>query len=271
VVLLHGFPQDGGCWDAVVPRLHAAGLRTLVPDQRGYSPGARPGGRAAYRMPALVDDVVALLEDRGLERAHVVGHDWGGAVAWAFAAWEPARTTSLTVLSTPHPAAMVSALRGRQALASWYMAAFQLPVLPEVVLPRVLPRLLRSSGLPHEVAERYARRLGGVDARRAALDWYRAIPFSGRQVGDVDVPTTYVWGERDPALLRRAADLTERHVRADYRLEVLTAGHWLPETRPAEVAAAVVGRVRGSGTQDEGQHARQGDADRRDEGHPPAP
>ncbi len=214
---------------------------------------------------------MALLDDRGLARAHVVGHDWGGAVAWALAAWHPDRVASLTVLSTPHPAAMVRAMAGEQALASWYVAAFQLPVLPEAVLPRVLPRLLRSSGLPDEVADRYARRLGTVGARRAALDWYRAIPLSRRQVGDVEVPTTYVWGEQDPALRRRAAELTGRHVHAAYRFEALRAGHWLPETRPAEVAAAVVERVRGSGTHHEGAHAQQRDPDRRDEGHPAAP
>lgn len=246
VVLLHGFPQDGGCFDAVVPHLHAAGLRTLVPDQRGYSPGARPRGRWAYRTSELVADVEALLDDRGLAAAHVVGHDWGGAVGWALGAWLPDRTTSLTVLSTPHPAAMVAALPGEQALASWYMAAFQLPVLPEAVLPLVLARVLRGSGLPPEVAQRYERRAAGVGARRAALDWYRAIPFSRRRIGPVDVPTTYVWGAQDPTLRRRAAELTAGQVRGPYRFEELEAGHWLPETRPVEVADAVLRRVRGS-------------------------
>ncbi len=247
VVLLHGFPQDGACFDAVVPQLHAAGLRTLVPDQRGYSPGARPWGRWAYRTSELVADVEALLDDRGLEAAHVVGHDWGGAVAWALGAWLPERTTSLTVLSTPHPAAMVASMRGEQALASWYMGAFQLPALPELVLPLVLPRLLRSSGLPPAAADRYARRLGSLGARRAALDWYRAIPFSRRRIGPVDVPTTYVWGAQDPALRRPAAELTAGQVRGPYRFVELGAGHWLPETRPDEVADAVLRRVRASG------------------------
>lgn len=244
VVLLHGFPQDGSAFDDVVPHLHAAGLRTLVPDQRGYAPHARPWGRWAYRTAELVADVEALLDDRGVAAAHVVGHDWGGAVAWALGAWLPERTRSLTVLSTPHPAAMVAALPGGQALASWYMAAFQLPVLPELALPLVLPRLLRSSGLPPAVAEGYARRLGSFGARRAALDWYRAIPFSRRPIGPVDVPTTYVWGARDPALRRRAADLTARQVRGAYRFVELEAGHWLPETRPDDVADAVLRRVR---------------------------
>ena len=131
VVLLHGWPQDHSAWSRVVPALHAAGLRTLAPDQRGYSPGARPRGRAAYGMGELVDDVVALLDAAELSRAHVVGHDWGGAVGWALAERHPERVRTLTVLSTPHHHAMAWAMRhGDQLRRSWYMAAFQLPLLP---------------------------------------------------------------------------------------------------------------------------------------------
>ena len=135
VVLLHGFPQDAGAFDRLAPALHSAGLRTLAPDQRGYSPGARPAGRSAYRVRALVDDVLALLDAAGLSSAHVVGHDWGGAVGWALAAWHPWRVRTLTVLSVPHPAAMAQAMvSSDQALRSSYMAFFQLPVVPERVL-----------------------------------------------------------------------------------------------------------------------------------------
>ena len=106
VLLLHGFPQDGTSWSGVAPVLRRAGLRTLVPDQRGYSPGTRPRGRRAYRLELLVQDAVALLDAAGLERAHVVGHDWGGIVAWTLAAHRPERTASLTVASVPHPRAL---------------------------------------------------------------------------------------------------------------------------------------------------------------------
>ncbi len=244
VVLLHGFPQDAGSWDEVSERLRGNGFRTLAPDQRGYSPGARPSGRRQYRLSQLVGDVLALLDDRGLASAHVVGHDWGGAVAWALAARYPARVRSLTVVSTPHPRAMAAALPGAQALASWYIGAFQLPVVPEVVLSRTLPALLRRSGLPGPQVERYAARMAEPGALPAALGWYRGVPLSRVPVGEVDVPTTYVWGAQDPTLRRRAAETTERFVRAPYRFEVLDAGHWLPETRPDEVAAAVLDRVR---------------------------
>ena len=132
VVLLHGFPQQPFSFDAVAGRLNAAGLRTLTPTQRGYTPAARPTRRRDYRTAATAADVVALLDTAGLAQAHIVGHDWGGSQAWGTAGWHADRVVSLTVLSTPHPAAFVKSLwTSRQGLLSWYMALFQLPALPE--------------------------------------------------------------------------------------------------------------------------------------------
>ncbi|MPV38729.1 alpha/beta fold hydrolase [Georgenia subflava] len=245
VLLLHGFPQDGTSWSRVVPHLHAAGLRTLVPDQRGYSPGARPPGRGAYRLEFLVADVLGLLDSLGLARVHLVGHDWGGGVAWAAAARAPERTASLTVLSTPHPAAMLASMpRSRQPLRSGYMAAFQLPALPERLIAPRLEQALRRRGLPAADAGRYARRMREPATLTAALNWYRALPMSHVRTPPVTVPTTYVWGARDFALGRTAAELTERYVHAPYRFVELSAGHWLPETEADEVAAAIIARTR---------------------------
>ncbi|MFC8921864.1 alpha/beta fold hydrolase [Cellulosimicrobium sp. NPDC057127] len=242
VVLLHGFPEDSSSWTRATPLLHEAGLRTVALDQRGYSPRARPLARAAYRLDFLVQDVLALLDRTG--PAHLVGHDWGGNVAWALAAWAPERVRSLTVLSTPHPGALVRSLtRSDQALRSLYAGFFQLPVLPEVLLSRAMPSLLRRSGVPAEDADRYAARMREPGALRAALNWYRALPLARTPVADVTVPTTYVWGSGDQALGRRAAEDTERFVRAPYRFVELDTGHWLPETTPTEVAGAVADRV----------------------------
>jgi pimeloyl-ACP methyl ester carboxylesterase len=242
VVLLHGFPQDESCFDGVVPVLHEAGLRTLVPAQRGYSAAARPPGRAAYRLQECVADVVALLDAAGLGTVHLVGHDWGGAVAWRLGYRHANRLRSVVVLSTPHPGAMTEALlRSPQALQSSYIGFFQLPWLPEQVLSRVLRRGLLASGLPTAAADRYLRRLGEPGALTAALNWYRALPWSlTAPIGAIPVPTTYLWGQHDPALSRTAAELTRHHVRGRYRFEILDAGHWLPETRPADVAAMIV-------------------------------
>jgi pimeloyl-ACP methyl ester carboxylesterase len=259
VVLLHGWPQDHTAWDRVAPLLHAAGLRTLAPDQRGYSPEARPQGAAAYGMGELVGDVLALLDQAGVERAHLVGHDWGGSVAWAFAERHPDRLRSLTVLSTPHHRAMAWAFRhGDQAVRSWYMASFQLPVLPELVLRQTLPLVLRRSGLPEEDVKRYAARFREPGAATGGLNWYRALRLGRggrdgadrRDAGDgssggrrITVPTTYVWGTSDPALGRAAAERTARYVSADYRFAEVAAGHWLPETCPERVAQEIIERA----------------------------
>ncbi len=244
MLLLHGFPQDRTSWRQVTPRLHAAGLRTLAPDQRGYSPGARPRPRRAYRLEHLVADALAVLDAAGVARAHVVGHDWGGGVAWALAWTHPDRVVSLTVLSTPHPAALTAAtLRSAQLLRSAYMGLFQLPGLPELLLRHRLEAALTASGLPPDTARHYQRRLREPGAARAALGWYRAVPLTRLRPRPVPVPTTYVWGRRDPFLGAAAARRTERHVTADYRFVPLDAGHWLPELASEAVAEAVVRRA----------------------------
>jgi len=246
VVLLHGFPQDSTCWDDVVPALHAAGLRTLAPDQRGYSPAARPAAVVAYRTAELVDDVLALLDAAGLRRVHLVGHDWGGTVAWAVAGRHPDRVHTLTVLSTPHPEAYLRAVRsGSQALRSWYLGAFQVPRLPEFVLARRLGPLLARTGMPAAHAVPVTTRMREPGALTAALACYRALRHSSRErFPTVRVPTTFVWGRDDPALGRVGAELTRDAVSAPYRFVELDAGHWLPETRPVQVASVLLDRIR---------------------------
>jgi pimeloyl-ACP methyl ester carboxylesterase len=246
VVLLHGFPADRHCWAAMSAHLTAAGLRTLAPDQRGYSPRARPAGRSAYAVPELVADVVALLDAAGLERAHLVGHDWGGAVAWAAAGSHRDRFATLTVLSTPHPAALLRAyLDPWQALHSSYMLWFQVPVLPELLFAPMFRVALVRSGLPPEIAERYLARMAAPGALAGALAWYRALPLSGRAIHRTRIPTTYLWGRDDPALGRQAAEATRAMVEADYRFVEVAEGHWLPERAAGVCAGEVVARVTG--------------------------
>ena len=251
VVLLHGFPQDSSAFDRLAPVLHGAGLRTLAPDQRGYSPGARPAGRAPYRLAELVDDVRALLDAAGLQRAHVVGHDWGAVVAWALAAWHPDRVHTLTALSVPHPAAFSRALvTSTQALQSTYIGLFQLPGLPERALlandARPLARLLTTMGLPQPFLDRYVGRMREPGALTAALGWYRALPLGARHtVGRVRVPTLHVWSSGDPSISRAGAEATGRFVEAPYQFEALLGvPHWIPETAAEHAGELVVGHVR---------------------------
>ena len=258
VVLLHGFPTDRTSWQRMTPMLHAAGLRTLAPDQRGYSAGARPPGRAAYRLEELLADVLALLDAAGVERAHVVGHDWGGGVAWLLAANHPDRVATVTVLSTPHPAALSRAWKSDrgQRLRSWYIAAFQVPWVPERVLAALFASVVVRSG--------HARR-GRTSVCRPPRSCGRAhrsdrlVPRDAARrtspAHRVSVPATYVWGSRDSFLGRAAAELTREHVRGPYEFVELDDNHWLPERRPEECAAAVIARVRDVDDVDSGKNA----------------
>jgi pimeloyl-ACP methyl ester carboxylesterase len=254
VVLLHGFPQDSSAFDRLSPALHSAGLRALAPDQRGYSPRARPEGRAAYRLRGLVDDVLALLDAAGLQNAHVVGHDWGGVVAWALAAWHPWRVRTLTALSVPHPAAMTQAMvHSDQALRSSYIGFFQLPLVPEGVLlagrGAVLRRVLRQGGLPEDRVDEYVDRMREPRALTAALNWYRALPLGARTpVGVVRVPTLHVWGAADAFLGRAATEASREFVDAPYALEVLEdVNHWIPELAAERAAELITAHVRRNG------------------------
>jgi pimeloyl-ACP methyl ester carboxylesterase len=229
-------------------RLNAEGLRTLTPTQRGYTAAARPARRRDYRTEATAADVIALLDTAGLTQAHLVGHDWGGNQAWGAAGWYPDRVASLTVLSTPHPAAFLKSLwTSKQGLLSWYMGLFQVPTLPESVARRTLAKSLRDSGVPDEFVDRYAAAMAEPGALTGALNWYRGIPFSTRSpLGRITVPTTYIWGRHDVALARTAAELTANYVVGPYEVVELNAGHWLPETEADAVADGILAQVRAS-------------------------
>ncbi|MCP2342783.1 alpha/beta fold hydrolase [Actinomadura rupiterrae] len=248
VILLHGFPQTSRSWDALAPLLHASGHRTLAPDQRGYSPRARPRGRFAYRMSELTADVLALIKAAGLggRKVHVVGHDWGAAVAWALAASRPDAVATVTALSVPHPAAFMRAMvTSRQLLMSWYMFAFQIPWLPEAVLRRLgrdsrsrLIAGLVAGGQSEAGAARDVDFMMTPGALTPALNWYRAMPFAPPGgLARVSVPSLYVWSDGDPALSRKGAELNRRYMSGPYEFHALPGiGHWIPEQVPEKVA-----------------------------------
>ncbi|MHA6796294.1 alpha/beta fold hydrolase [Pseudonocardia bannensis] len=252
VLLLHGFPQRADSWDAVVPALTERGYRTLAMDQRGYSPGARPRGRRAYRMAELVADTAAVIDSLGGGRVHLVGHDWGAAVAWQVAIEHPERIRSLTALSVPPPEAFLRAMvTSRQALASWYMAFFQLPWVPERLLgPRPgqarsdrFVRVLRAGGQGAAAAERDATAMAAPGALTGGLNWYRAIPLSlaGRDTRPVTRPTLFVWSDGDIAITRAGVARAARYVTGPYRqVELPGVSHWIPDEVPGELAALLL-------------------------------
>jgi pimeloyl-ACP methyl ester carboxylesterase len=253
VLLLHGFPETSLSWAAVTPLLTRAGLRTYAPDQLGYSPGARPGEVEAYSTPNLTQVTADLLTALGIDRADVVGHDWGANVAWALAGWHPDRVRSLTAVSVPHPAAYTVAYRTdpEQKERSGYIRLFWQPGKAEEVLladdGRRLRRMLAGgegdSGVPAEAIDEYVAVLSAPGALTAALNWYRAMS-SADKVDPVSVPTTYVWSDGDVAIGRTAAEACENYVTGDYRFVELTGiTHWIPEQAPEQLAAAILDRV----------------------------
>ncbi|HEX5496484.1 MAG TPA: alpha/beta fold hydrolase [Mycobacteriales bacterium] len=247
VLLLHGFPQTGRCWEPLAERLTATGLRTLAPDQRGYSPGARPAGVSAYRLDLLVGDAVGLLDALGLAAVDVVGHDWGAVVAWALAAGHPDRVRTLTAVSVPHPAAYAWALSNDadQQVRSAYIRLFQTEDSAERVLLAEGGRRLRAmfGDLDPTAVDGYLAAMSEPGALTAALCWYRALP-TAPVTGPVAVPTTYVWSSGDVAVGSVAARRCGRHVTGPYRLvELAGVSHWVPEEAPDALAGAVLDRI----------------------------
>ena len=247
-ILLHGFPQDRRCWDRVAIPLAADGYRVLAPDLRGYSPGARPAGRSAYRNSELAGDVLALADAAGAERFHLAGHDWGAALAWYVAGRHPERVASLAAMSVPHPQAFGRAMvSSDQLVRSWYMAAWQLPWLPERALTRQRGQVFRDTlvrrGLDPVSAGRYASRARDPAGLRGPLNWYRAMPLRLREpAGPIQVPVMFVWGNRDRFVSRAAAERCGQYVTGPYRFAELDgASHWLPERAPDRVAALLAG------------------------------
>jgi pimeloyl-ACP methyl ester carboxylesterase len=245
VLLLHGFPQTSWSWRGVWPALADAGCRVVAPDQRGYSPGARPDGVEAYRGRELVRDVTGMLDALGAEQADVVGHDWGAAVAWQLAGTAPSRVRTLTAVSVPHPLAFAQALATDpdQRQKSLYMRDFAKPGYERELLADDAAALRGMfGGLPEVDVEHVVARLGTPQVLRHCLDWYAAQSRDDiAGLGPVTAPTLHVWSDGDVALGRAATDATAAFVQGPYRLEVLPGvSHWIPEQAADRLAALVL-------------------------------
>jgi pimeloyl-ACP methyl ester carboxylesterase len=251
VMLLHGFPETSLSWSAVAPALAGAGFRVVAPDQRGYSPDARPKDVADYAIEHLVDDVLGLADALDLGAFHLVGHDWGAAVGWAVAAHHGDRLRTLTAASVPHLAAYNMALRGDadQQERSSYIGLLRQEGKAEEVLAEDDGRRLRAmyaGKIPPAHVDAYVDLLLQPEALTAALAWYRAMTAALADLPSVSVPTTYVWSDGDGAIGRASAEGCEEHVTGPFTfVELPGVSHWIPEEAPAVLAAAILQRVRG--------------------------
>lgn len=235
VLLLHGFPESRHSWRAALPELAKAGFRALAPDQRGYSPGARPDPADLdnYLFDKLIADAIDIADASGAagKRFHLVGHDWGGQVSWGVATHYPERLASLTVLSRPHPLSFRRALQEDpdQKHRSRHHGKFLEPDTADKLLADNA-RAMREGlfGQSPDSVKQHLSILGTKPALESALAWYRANKGLSGDFGPVKVPTLYIWGDVDATVGRVAAEGTGEFVSAAYALEVLPGvGHFV--------------------------------------------
>jgi pimeloyl-ACP methyl ester carboxylesterase len=248
VVLLHGFPEFWYSWRYQIPFLAEHGYKAVAPDLRGYNDTDKP--RIGYDMPTLLGDIAGLIRGLGQERAVIVGHDWGGVLAWFFAAYYPEMTERLIVLNAPHPLAMEREVRKlRQLRKSWYVFAFQLPWLPEYMLLRnnanevgrmLCGAALQKSAFPREITAKYQEAMSKPGAMTAALNYYRQLlhPSTRRfskKTPRITAPTLLIWGEHDIALdIGLTYDL-EQWVENIQVRRLPDSGHWVQQEQPDKV------------------------------------
>jgi pimeloyl-ACP methyl ester carboxylesterase len=240
VVLLHGFPDTGRMWRNQVPALAEAGLAVIVPDLRGFGASDKPADVASYNLASVAGDVLAILDQLGHERAHIVGHDWGAGLAWVMASLLPDRVDQLVALSVGHPNSFRSA-GWEQREKSWYMLLFQFEGVAEQWLSQDGWANLRAWG-NHPDFEAVVAGLQPEGALTAALGWYRAnVPPESLVGPPLELPavaadTMGIWSTGDFALTEKQMKGSGDHVTGEWRYErVDDAGHWVALDRPDEV------------------------------------
>ena len=235
VVMLHGFPDFSYSWRRQFPVLSGAGFRCIAPDLRGYNETDKPPTVRDYEIDELVDDVDAFIAKIAGAPAFVVGHDWGGIIAWHLAARRPRSVRRLVIINSPHPALYRRELRrGGQLLRSWYAAMFQIPALPELLLSSLHFRLLtRGAARSPQEEEIYEDALSQPRALRSALNYYRAafrsmMRRSAREpLPRIEQPTLVLWGERDRALTPHLLEGLEAYVQQLQIMRMPDVGHWV--------------------------------------------
>jgi pimeloyl-ACP methyl ester carboxylesterase len=250
LLLLHGFPDFWYVWRFQIPEL-AKHFRVVAPDLRGYNETDKPKGVDKYRLNLLAGDILGLIHALGEKRAIIVGHDWGGAVAWSFAAFNPEATEKLVILNAPHPNAYTMRARSsmRQLQKSWYVFFFQTPDVPEEVLSRndyfflknmLQLSLVKTDAITDEDLKVYVEAWSKPEALTAALNYYRAnmnpaIMFSERTIvfPKIKSPTLVIWGEKDVALSKDLIANMDEFVDAPYSVKYLpNCGHWAQLEEP---------------------------------------
>jgi len=250
VILLHGFPEYWGAWRKQIEPLVDAGFRVAIPDQRGYGSSDKPGSISAYVLDTLADDIRELAQHLQAPRFSLVGHDWGGMVAWHLAARDKTAVDRLVILNAPHPASMFlyTLSHPLQILRSSYIGFFQVPFVAEAALAArnfaLLEAALTRSARPHTFKDAelraYREAWAQPGAVAAMLRWYRALPLARPQQGLIDAKVRIIWGEADAALEAGLATAALPFCRDADIVRLAKATHWLHHEEPARVNAALI-------------------------------
>ena len=252
VLCLHGFPESAVSWRYQITPLAQAGYRVWAPDLRGYGGTTRPTGIDGYRIESLMDDVTGLLDAAQVQRAILVGHDWGGIIAWYYAMRHAGRVEALVMVNAPHPACFEREVRHwRQLRCSWYMGFFQIPWLPEAalsaghgyVIGEIFKRMaVHREQMPDDLVQLYRRQACESGALTAMVNYYRAVLRGGgamrqQRLGypTIPVPTLVIWGVQDHALVRQNLDGLKDFVTNLTVVTVADAGHFVHEDKPEQV------------------------------------
>ncbi|MDK1024743.1 MAG: alpha/beta hydrolase [Gammaproteobacteria bacterium] len=254
VIMLHGFPETSHMWLPLMAKLSSTGYQCLAPDQRGYSPGARPEGIEHYRYAHLSDDVIAMADEMGYDKFHLIGHDHGAGVGWTVTNNHPDRVHSWTAMSVPHIAAFGRAIREDkdQSERSQYIGVFQQVGEAEKMLSadNLAPlKAIWDKGSKEQVEE-YVNVFSQPGALTGALNWYRGslsleqdAADATQAVGEISTPTLCLWGNQDTAIGRQSTVWAAEYMTGPYRFVEMDAGHWLMQEAKDQVIAEILNHL----------------------------
>ncbi len=249
LIFLHGFPEFWYGWRHQIDFFGKRGYRVVVPDQRGYNLSDKPKNISDYNLDKLAKDTIGLLDHFKRKKATIIGHDWGGAVAWWTANKYPQRIDKLIILNAPHHRVFQQFLKNRwgQRLRSWYMMFFQLPLLPEMVLPKIITQVMKRSGLPGVFTSsdlsKYQKALEVPGACTGILNWYRAAfrnPPQKLASYRIKVPTLLIWGTKDAFLMTEIAQASIDFCDKGRLILMKEATHWVQHEFPEKVNSNIL-------------------------------
>lgn len=248
VILLHGFPETSRMYYDLIPVLVSEGFKVVAPDQRGYSPGARPSKISDYSIDKLSQDILDIADAFQFEKFHLIGHDWGSAVGWVTVAFQSDRVISWTALSVPHLDAFFEAMNNNpeQQRKSQYIKFFKKPILPEFYFSffgyKYLRDIWRKSS--KEEIEKYLEVFKQKGALKSSLNWYRAnMKNDDKSIGDIAAPTLIIYGLKDMAIGEKSVDESEKYLKGDYKIEKLESGHWLIQESFEAVSKSILNHL----------------------------